>query len=203
MIKPKRFLKNLENLFTQIRTGLDKNKYDTVNLYFQDESRFGLITKQKRVISARGVQPIGKYKHSYQYKWLWGSFSPISGESFCMTTDGVCKELFIKYLEDFAKHKPREVKILIIDNAAFHSTKNVTIPENIILLPIPPYSPELNPAEKVWQWMKDKMAMKIFDTLEDLEYKIDQLLETLENQLIKSITAYQFYIQAYYNAFKV
>ena len=190
-------------LFIQIRTNLDKNKYDSVNLYFQDESRFGLITKQKRVISARGVQPIGNYKHSYQYKWLWGSFSPISGESFCMTTDGVCKELFIKYLKDFATHKPREVKILIIDNAAFHSTKEVTIPQNIILIPIPPYTPELNPAEKVWQWMKDKIAMKIFDTLIDLEHKIDQLIEALENQLIKSITAYQLYSKAYYNVFKV
>ena len=202
MIKPKRFLKNLENAFKLIRTKLNKNNINDSNLYFQDESRFGLITKQKRVITAKGIKPIGKYKHSYQYKWLWGSFSPITGESFCMTTDGVCKDLFVKYLEDFSKHKPRELKIIVIDNAAFHSTKDIVLPENIVLMPIPPYSPELNPAEKIWQWMKDKMAMKIFDTLKDLENKIENLLEQIEDGIIKSITGYDFYINAYSSVFK-
>ncbi len=165
-----------------------------MNLYFQDESRFGLITKQKRVITAKGIKPIGKYKHSYLYKWLWGSF--------CMTTDSVCKELFIKYLEDFSKHKPEELKIIVIDNAAFHSTKDIILPQNIVLMPIPPYCPELNPAEKVWQWMKNKMAMKIFDTLDILENKMDELIDNIEGELIKSITGYEFYLNAFYGVFK-
>ena len=175
----------------------------SVNLYFQDESRFGLITKQAKVITAKGIKPISRYKHSYQYKWLWGSFSPITGESFCMTTNQVCKELFIKYLEDFSKHKPKELKILVVDNAAFHSTKDIVLPENIILLNIPPYCPELNPAEKIWQWMKNKIAMKIYDTLDVLESKIEELLELLEGELIKSITSYQFFIKTYSSVFKV
>lgn len=196
------FLKNLENSLKQIRFNLNKDKITSVNLYFQDESRFGLITKQKRVITAKGIKPIGKYKHSYLYKWLWGSFSPITGESFCMTTDGVCKDLFIKYLEDFSRHKPEELKIIVIDNAAFHSTKDIVLPENIVLMPIPPYCPELNPAEKVWQWMKDKIAMKIFDTLETLENKMDQIIENIEGELIKSITGYEFYTKTFYGVFK-
>jgi transposase len=196
------FLKNLEISLKQIRFNLNKDKITSVNLYFQDESRFGLITKQKRVITAKGIKPIGKYKHSYLYKWLWGSFSPITGESFCMTTDGVCKDLFIKYLEDFSRHKPEELKIIVIDNAAFHSTKDIVLPENIVLMPIPAYCPELNPAEKVWQWMKDKIAMKIFDTLETLENKMDKIIENLEGDLIKSITGYEFYLNAFYGVFK-
>jgi transposase len=202
MKRPRSFLKNLEISLKQIGFNLNKDKITSVNLYFQDESRFGLITKQKRVITAKGIKPIGKYKHSYLYKWLWGSFSPITGESFCMTTDGVCKDLFIKYLEDFSKHNPSELKIIVIDNAAFHSTKDIILPENIVLMPIPPYCPELNPAEKVWQWMKDKIAMKIFDTLETLENKMDQIIENLEGDLIKSITGYEFYLNAFYSVFK-
>ena len=198
----KRFLKNLESSLELIRFSKKKEKFESVNLYFQDESRFGLITKQKRVITAKGLKPIGKYKHSYKYKWLWGSFSPITGESFCMTSDGVCKELFIKYLEDFGKHKPKELKIIIIDNAAFHSTKDIILPKNIVLLPIPPYSPELNPAERVWQWMKDKTAMKIYDTIEILEEKLENLLEVLENEITKSLTGYEFYLKSYYSVFK-
>ena len=197
------FKKNLKQTLKQINNKLDNDTITTVNLYFEDESRFGLITKQKKVITAKGVKPISKYKHSYQYKWLWGSFSPITGESFCMTIDVVCKELFVKYLQDFSRHKPDELKILVIDNAAFHSTKDVILPKNIVLLPIPPYCPELNPAEKVWQWMKDKTAMKIYDTLEILETKIDSLLEQIEGQLVKSITGYQIYLEAFSSIFNV
>ena len=202
MKRLKSFLKNLEISLKQIRFNLNKNKLTSVNLYFQDESRFGLITKQKRVITAKGIKPIGKYKHSYLYKWLWGSFSPITGETFCMTTDGVCKDLFIKYLEDFSKHKPEELKIIVIDNAAFHSTKDIDLPENIVLMPIPPYCPELNPAEKVWQWMKDKIAMKIYDTLDILENKMEDLINDLEGELVKSITGYEFYLNAFYSVFE-
>jgi transposase len=119
-----------------------------------------------------------------------------------MTTDGVCKDLFIKYLQDFSKHKPTELKIIVIDNAAFHSTKNVILPSNIILFPIPPYCPELNPAERVWQWMKDKIAMKVYDTLQILENKMDELIRISENEIIKSITGYDFYLKAYNSVFK-
>ena len=69
-------------------------------------------------------------------------------------------------------------------------------------MPIPPYCPELNPAEKVWQWMKDKIAMKIQDTLEILENKMDELIENMEGDLIKSITGYEFYLNSFYSVFK-
>jgi transposase len=90
---------------------------------------------------------------------------------------------------------------LIIDNAAFHSTKNVRLPENIILVPIPPYCPELNPAEKMWQWFKDKVSMKIYKSLEELEYKITTLIKITDKQKVKSITAYRYLINNYYSIF--
>lgn len=76
------------------------------------------------------------------------------------------------------------------------------LPRNIVLSPIPPYCPELNPAEKMWQWMKDKIAMKIYDDLETLETKIEQLIKKAENQVIKSITEYQFYLNTFSSVFK-
>lgn len=189
-------LKKLPNALTDIRNSLNKNKFDSVNIYCQDESRLGLITKQKRVLTLKGIKPVGKYKHSYKYFWLWGSFSPITGDAHYMISDGVSKNAFIAYLEDLSTFKPRELKILIIDNAAFHSTRDVDLPENIILIPIPPYCPELNPAEKMWQWFKDKISMKIYKTLDELEEKLTQLIQETDNQKIKSITAYQFLINS-------
>lgn len=199
----RRFLKTLKSQFELIRIKLNKDKLTKVNLFFQDESRFGLITKQKRVVTARGIKPIGAYRHSYLYKWLWRSFSPITGESFCMITDGVSKAFFLRYLQDLGEKDPDELKILVIDNARFHSVKGVQLPVNIVLLPIPPYCPELNPAEKVWQWMKDQIAMKIYDDLDTLETKLENLIDIAENHIIKSITGYKFYLKAFYDVFNV
>ena len=198
LLKP---LKKLPNLLKEIRKSLNKNKFDTVNIYCQDESRFGLITKQKRVLTIKGVKPIGKYKHSYKYFWLWGSFSPITGDAHYMISDGVSKAAFLAYLDDLSQYKPRELKIIIIDNAAFHSTKDIILPENIILIPIPPYSPELNPAEKMWQYFKDKIAMKIYKSLNELEMKITELLSEISKEETKSITSYEYLIKHYNSIF--
>ncbi|MEM9680782.1 MAG: IS630 family transposase [Bacteroidota bacterium] len=191
--RPWKLLKKLPHLFSDIRRSLNKDNYDSVNLYFQDESRFGLITKQKRVLVSKGIKPIGQYQHAYQSLWLWGCFSPITGDSFYWETPFVSNGIFEDYLKDFSTQNPRELKIVIIDNAGFHACQNITIPDNIKLIRIPPYAPELNPAEKVWQWMKDRTAMKLFKDVKALQDNITQIISQLNPELIMSITGYELY----------
>ncbi len=198
LLKP---LKKLPNTLINIRNSLNKNKFNTVNIYCQDESRLGLITKQKRVLTIKGIKPVGKYKHSYKYFWLWGSFSPITGDAHYMISDGVSKNAFIAYLNDLSIYKPKELKILIIDNAVFHSTKDVKLPENIILIPIPPYCPELNPAEQMWLFFKSKIAMKIYKSLDQLEQKIVNIINDTDKQRVKSITSYEYLVDSYNSIF--
>ena len=92
------------------------------------------MTKQKRVLVTKGIKPIGKYQHSYQSLWLWGCFSPITGDSFYWETPKVSNDIFESYLSDFSNQNPRELKIVIIDNAGFHACQNITIPDNIKLI---------------------------------------------------------------------
>ena len=112
-------------------------------------------------------------------------------------------DIFENYLKDFSCQNPRELKIVIIDNAGFHTSQNITIPDNIKLIRIPPYTPELNPAEKVWQWMKDKVAMKLFKDMKTLQDKITEMVNQLTPELIMSITGYEFYIETFLSKFKV
>lgn len=198
MNRLKKPLKKLPHLLKQFRGSLDKNKYDSINIYFQDESRFGLMTKQKRVLVSKGVKPIGKFQHSYKWLWLWGCFSPITGDSFYWETSHVGSDIFEGFLNSFSMGKPRELKLLIIDNAGFHACQNITIPENIRLIRIPAYTPELNPAEKVWQWMKGKVAMKFFDTTKALQAKITEMVNQLTPDMIKSITGYDLYTKSFF-----
>ena len=90
---------------------------------------------------------------------------------------------------------------MIIDNAAFHSTKGVELPENIILMPIPPYCPELNPPEIMWQWFKSKISMKIYKSLDELEQKLILLIKNTDKQKVRSITSYQYLVNNYYSIF--
>ncbi|WP_123803390.1 IS630 family transposase [Flavivirga aquatica] len=181
---------------------LNKDKYDSIDIMFQDEARFGLMTHQKRTLTARGVQAKVHYQHSYKYVWLWGSFSPITGHAFYWETPIVNNAIFESYLKELSQQNPREYKILVIDNAGFHACKNIEIPENIYLLNIPPYSPELNPAEKVWQWMKDRIAMKFFESIEDLQNRITETIQLMDAKIIKSITGYELYTKPFIEKIK-
>ena len=98
---------------------------------------------------------------------------------------------------------PEEFKILILDNGAFHHAKALQIPTNMALIFLPPYSPELNPAEKVWRHFKDKVSMIAYNSLEILQNKLSEITQMLTSEKIKSICGNQFYINTFRCVFNV
>ena len=135
MKKQLRLLKNFVKICND-KISCKIGKYESVNLYFQDESRFGLFTRNGKALT------------------LYGSFSPIDGHSFLLELPFCNSSLFELYLEEFSKQRPEELKVIVLDNGAFHKAKSLVIQDNICLIFLPPYSPELNPAEKIWQKFK-------------------------------------------------
>ena len=196
----KPFLK-LPETFSELRISLDKNKYSGVNLYFQDESRFGLMTSVGKYLTARGIKPIVKYRHAFKNTYLYGSYSPVNGDSFVWEINGTDSIIFEAYLQAFSRYKPEEFKVIVIDNAGFHSTKNIEIPPNIRLLNIPPYCPELNPCEKIWQHLKSRFKNKTFDTMESLREWLAQSVQNMTTSQIMSITRNEKYITDFNAAF--
>lgn len=197
-------LKKLPNTLTNIRISLNKNNFTSANLYFQDESRFGLMTHVGRCLTARGVKPIVKYQHAFKNTYLYGSFSPINGDSFVYEIEGTTSEIFYSYLKEFSKYKPMELKLILIDNAGFHSLKQYDIPKNIELIRIPPYSPELNPSEKIWHYIKQFYKNNVFETLDNVKLWLHNFIKTeLSEELVKSITHNEFYLKTYKAHFNV
>ena len=174
-----------------------------MNLYFQDEARFGMMNHIGRYVTASGVKPIVSYQHIYKTTYLYGSYSPINGDSFVWEINGVDTTIFEAYLQAFSQHKPNEYKIVVIDNAGFHSTKNIQVPDNIYLLRIPPYNPELNPCEQVWQYIKNRFKNKRFETMENLREWLRNTVNQMKEQTIKSITSNHYYLNAFYTAFNI
>jgi len=179
-----------------VRQRLNDSDWDGFNLYFQDESRFGLMTHTGRCITSRGVQPLVTYQHKFANTYLWGSYSPIDGDSFVWEINGTSCEIFEEYLKALSRHRPDEFKIVIIDNAGFHSTKNIVIPDNIFLLNIPPYCPELNPCEQVWKYIKQKFKNQTFLKIEELKEWLHSTVRNMTHQTIISICSNHHYLDA-------
>jgi transposase len=168
-----------------------------VNLYFQDEARFGMMTHLGRYLTASGIKPIVSYQHVFKTTYLYGSYSPINGNSFVWEINGVNTDIFESYLKEFSQFKPNEYKIVVIDNAGFHSTKNIEVPDNIFLLRIPPYAPELNPCEQVWQYIKNRYKNKRFESMEKLTNWLHNMVNQMSTETIKSITGNHHYVNAF------
>ncbi len=194
------FLK-LPYTLKEIRNSLNKDKYSSVNLYFQDESRFGLMTHIRKCLTASGVKPVIAYQHKFSTTYLYGSYSPINGDSFVWEVDGVNSTIFEQYLKEFSQYKPKEYKVVIIDNAGFHSTKNIEIPDNIYLLRIPPYSPELNPCEQIWQYIKTRYKNQLFKTMDALKNWLYETVNSMNPETIKSITSNHHYLNVLNDVF--
>lgn len=201
MRKLLRILKKLPKLLNDIISS-NTEKHKLFNLYFQDESRFGLKTHVGRCLTAKGVKPIVKYQHAFKNTYLYGSFSPINGDCFVYEIEGTTSEIFYRYIKAFSEYKPAEFKIIIIDNAGFHSLLKYNIPENIGLIRIPPYSPELNPSEKIWGYIKQFYKNKVFENLEDVkDWLHDFIRNRLSKKKILSITHDKFFLDAFVGCF--
>ena len=171
-------------------------------MYFQDEARFGMMNHLGKCVTASGVKPIVTYQHVFKTTYLYGSYSPINGDSFVWEINGVNTTIFEAYLKEFSTYKPNEYKIVVIDNAGFHSTKHIEVPENIYLLRIPPYNPELNPCEQVWEHLKSRFKNKRFETMESLKIWLNNTVKQMKENTIKSITSNHHYLNAFNAAFK-
>ena len=98
--------------------------------------------------------------------YLFGAYSPITGSHFEFEFPQCNRDNFQIFLDEFSKEDKKEFKIILLDNGAFHKGQKLIIPKNIWLLFIPPYSPELNPSEKIWWKMKRAFTGKLHKSLD-------------------------------------
>jgi len=144
------------------------------------------------------VKPICLFQQVFKSTYLFGAFSPINGDSFLLELPFCSTETFQIYLNEFSKQNPDEFKIIVLDNGAFHKAKTLKIPNNISLIFLPPYSPELNPAERMWQIIKGDFTGKLFYNLDHLSCFIKEQVNGLTKKTIIAACSYS-YIFCYLN----
>jgi transposase len=169
-----------------------------VRVFSQDESRFGLLTVRRRRLTARGVQPIGSVQHIFEWCYVYGAVEPTTGERFFLELPYLNAEMFQLFVDAFAQAFPDSLNLLLLDNSGAHTAHKLTIPENVRLVYLPPYCPELNPIERVWRDLKDALAWLQFPTLDVQQDYIATLLRAYEATTLQSLTGYTYLVEAIY-----
>ena len=150
------------------------------------------LQKNGKALAAKGVKPVCPFQQVFQSLYLFGAFSAITGDHFMLEMPNCNAACFQAFLDEFSKQNCDEFKVMVLDNGAFHKTKSLNIPENIALIFLPPYSPELKPAEKMWAKLKRKFTNRLFNSLEMLSDFICDITKNIENVTVKSTCAFSY-----------
>jgi DDE superfamily endonuclease len=133
-----------------------------------DEHRIGLKPILRRVWARRG-QPVRAVVHPrYEWEYVYGFVQPEDGTTHWVLLPTVSTEAFSAALADFARDQgvgPTKQIVLALDGAGWHSGTQVQVPAGLHLVPLPPYSPELQPAERLWPLVNEPLANRAFETL--------------------------------------
>ena len=167
-----------------------------IRYWSQDESRLGLQTITRRLLTLPGVKPVGTMQWKFEAFYLYGAVEPLTGESFFLELPYLNSVCFQAFVNEFSQTYSASLNILQVDNAPPHLAKNLSLPENVILLFQPAYSPDVNPIERLWQSLKDKLSWLTVETLNELRKEMDAVLNSLTAECIASLAGYDFILSA-------
>ncbi|MGL4882592.1 MAG: IS630 family transposase [Waterburya sp.] len=168
----------------------------TISYWLQDETRLGHRTESGHKITRAGVKPKEVWQWYYSYYYIYGLVEPLQGRSFFYEFSHFNSDCLGLFLEQFSQEYNNEIHIIQLDNAPIHTAYKLIVPENVILLFQPPYCPELNPIERVWQYIKQKLKNLFFTSLEDVKYTVAKILNSLSEDIVHSLTGWDYILDA-------
>lgn len=149
-----------------------------VKVWFMDEARFGLHTELRRVWTLRGLRPVVTRQIQYEWDYLYGALGVVGGEAHFAHLPGVSLEWDRSYLKDLATSDPEAIHVLVRDQAGFHLRDgDPRLPERVRIVDLPPYSPELNPCEQMWDIVKDDTCNQVFPNVAALRHRMRDILQ--------------------------
>lgn len=170
---------------------------------FQDEARFGRISDTRYCWACRPMRPMVKAMLTHQYTYAYGAVSPLDGRFDSLVLPHVNTECMQLFITEIAQRYPDENIVMVIDGAGWHQSKGLKPPENLRLHFLPPYSPELNPLEHIWDELREKyFHNQAFESLDALEEQLLAGLRHLEQvpEIVKSISAWEWVLNSVSNA---
>ena len=150
-----------------------------VRVWVADEHRYGLISVVRKVWTLRGLRPKADYHTKYQWGYLYSALE-VDGahDSQALFTNSVSLEHSGRFLEQIVASDPQNQHVVIWDRAGFHpGNGHEVVPQGVHLLPLPPYSPELNPVEQIGRFIRDAVGNQAWQSLAQIEAAIEAELQ--------------------------
>jgi len=139
-----------------------------VEIWFTDEARVGQQGTLTRVWAKSGSRPRAPRDRRYEWAYLFGAVCPERSTGAAIVMPEVNVEAMNEHLTEISRRvSVGAVALLVLDGAGWHSSPRLNVPENIALLPLPPYSPELNPVENIWEFLRaNLLSHRVWDSYE-------------------------------------
>ena len=136
-----------------------------VEIWFTDEARVGQQGTLTRVWAKRGSRPRAPRDRRFEWAYLFGAICPERSTGAAIIMPEVNVEAMNEHLAEISRRvSVGAIALLVLDGAGWHSSPRLELPENIVLLPLPPYAPELNPMENVWEFMRGNfLSHRVWD----------------------------------------
>lgn len=162
-----------------------------VRLFATDQARVGQQGTLTRVWARTGSRPAAVKQTEYEWVYLWAAVEPATGASVAMLTPGVDAAMMGLFLAGLSGTLgPHEHAVVVLDNAGWHTAGSLAVPANVSLLFLPPYSPELDPVERLWQWLRShRLSNRAFRDYDHLLAAAAAAWDSLDEQTIKSVCA--------------
>jgi hypothetical protein len=128
-----------------------------LRLFFQDEARVGQKGRLCRRWWPKGQRPPGLCDRRFEWSYIFAAIEPATGADFALVLPLASTASMTVFLAEFAKTlAPDEHAVMVLDGAGWHGSKALEVPATLTLVPLPPYSPELNPVERVWLYLRER-----------------------------------------------
>lgn len=166
-----------------------------MKVFFQDEARFGRINEPVRCWAPLGIRPVVRKQFIREYIYVYASVCPATGEVFSLIMPSCNIDAMSVYIEQMSEFYKNNRVIMFMDKAGWHTSNELIKKDNIRILHLPPYSPELNPAEHLWDHIREKyFKNEMTNSIDELEKKLENVLIEVENDktTIKSLTNFKW-----------
>jgi len=174
-----------------------------VRVMFHDEARFGRISDPRRCWAPFPCRPVVHAAIVQEFTYAYAAVSPSDGELDSLILPEVGTAIMSLFLEEVSVRHADEFIVMIMDGAGWHTAKRLHVPDNMLILYLPPYSPELNPVEYLWDDIREKdFSNRVFANMTALEDRLMNSLAKMEEdrKRVRSITGWEWIINAILNA---
>lgn len=165
-------------------------------MFFQDEGRFGRINNIKKCWVPKLQRAIIGQQMVREYTYAYTTVCPQTGENFSLILPYANTHAMNVFLNETSRNFSKYKIIMVMDKAGWHRSRDLSIPENIVLWFLPPYSPELNPVENLWKYIRGQKGFnnQTFQSLDDVEDQLCIALKEMsqEKNKVKSITLFNW-----------